>query len=101
MEKFEKINKMEKILDSHQELIDKLNTILDEFEASQESYQELREYYASEEYMEDVEKSNNGEIPEEIKCGVLSEDAVFDLIGDNFYAGIRLLELGTKVMKEH
>ena len=38
-------------------------------------------------------------MPEDLPCGVLSEDAVFDLFGENFNIAIEMLELATDVIK--
>lgn len=101
MEKYKKIMEMETILDHHNQLLQNLNQVLDEFEESRKEYQRLRQYYYSEEFLQDVERADHGEIPSSVKCGVLSEDAVFDLIGDNFQTAIRMLETATKIIKEH
>ena len=36
----------------------------------------------------------------DVPCGVLSEDAAFDLFGDHLRTAIRMLELGTAMVKE-
>ena len=41
-----------------------------------------------------------GQIPADVPCGVLSEDAAFDLFGDHLRTAIRMLELGTAMVKE-
>ncbi|HNZ63612.1 MAG TPA: DUF4298 domain-containing protein [Bacillota bacterium] len=97
----EKIVKMESILDRHQALIDQLNQLLDDFELSQKEYHALRDYYSSAQFLEDVRMSNENLLPSDLKCGVLSEDAVFDLIGDNFNTAVRMLELATDIIKKH
>lgn len=97
----EKIKEMEAILDAHQERIDALDEILYEFETSQDDYERLKEYYFSEEFLSDLEETDAGNIPEVLKCGVLTEDAVFDLVGENFQLAIRMLELATKIIKKH
>ncbi|MGO3018461.1 MAG: DUF4298 domain-containing protein [Anaerococcus sp.] len=101
MEKYEHIIQMEKRLDKHTEILVKLKEILDEFVENQDEYNKLKEYYISEQYREDLDKSNNGKFPSDLKCGVLSEDAVFDMIGDNYQTAIYMLEIATKIFKEH
>ena len=54
MEKYKKIMEMETILDHHNQLLQNLNQVLDEFEESQKEYQRLRQYYYSEEFLQDV-----------------------------------------------
>lgn len=101
MKDYKHIKKYENILDTHREKLEELDKVLDEFENSLEGYENLKDYYGSEEFLQDYEDSNSGKIPSEIKQGVLSEDSVFDLIGDNYHMGIKLIEIGTKILKNH
>lgn len=100
-ERTDRIAYMERILDEHARRIRQLEEALTAFQSGQEMYEELKNYYGSEEYFSDAEASNNGELPESLKCGVLSEDAVFELIGDNFKAAVSMLETATNVIKRH
>lgn len=101
MENIAKIKKMEEILDRHNELLDELDGILNEFVEHQEDYQELKEYYLSELFLQDMKKADAGGFPADLKCGVLTEDAVFDTMGDNYHMAIRMLEIATNIIKEH
>ena len=38
--------------------------------------------------------------PADLPCGVLSEDAVYDLLDEHFQMGVELLEIATKMIKE-
>ncbi|MDO5041478.1 MAG: DUF4298 domain-containing protein [Peptoniphilus sp.] len=96
-----RIEKMEKILDDHGVVVNEFRKSLTKFMDSQRDYQELKKYYLSEEYIEDVEASNSPNFPKNIKCGVLSQDAVFDLIGENYDMAIRMLEAATELIKNH
>lgn len=101
MNEFDNISQMEEKFDRHNDLLKKVNELLDEFEKGQSDYQELRDYYYSEKFQEDFEKSNKGELPEDLKCGVLSEDAIFNIIVDNYQTAIHMLELATSIIKEN
>ncbi len=96
-----RVKRMEDILDSHEKTVNNLIKALRAYKKSQKSYLELREYYDGEEWFEDIEAYEKGDIPKDSKCGVLSEDAVFNLIGDNIDAAIEMLEVATKVIKAH
>lgn len=93
----EQVIKFEKILDESRAIIDELQVILDKLEKNQNNYQELKVYYGSEEYFKDVELSDTYNV----KCGVLSQDSVYNLILDTYESNIRMLELATKMLKEH
>ncbi|CDZ75635.1 Hypothetical protein ING2D1G_1498 [Peptoniphilus sp. ING2-D1G] len=100
-ERIKKIEKMEKILDEHNLRLGRLKKALDEFKQHQKEYSELKDYYLKGEYLRDVESFDKGEFPTDLKCGVLSEDAVFNLIGDNFNMAVEMLEVATAIIKAH
>ncbi|MDO5027718.1 MAG: DUF4298 domain-containing protein [Bacillota bacterium] len=97
----EKIKEMEEILDRHQDLINQLDQLLFVYEQGQEDYDKLRDYYFSQEYLDDFEEIDKNGIPAGLKCGVLSEDGIYNLIGENFHLAISMLELATKILKNH
>ena len=63
-------------------------------------YIQLRDYYTGQDFFDDLEYSNSPEFPENIACGVLSEDAVYDLMGEHFEKAINLLDLSSSMLKE-
>ncbi len=98
MDKIERVSKMEKILGEHRDVLQPLLDALKAYEEHQEAFNELMEYYSSQDWFDDLEASNKGEIPEDIPQGVLSEDAVFDMYGENRDVAIELLKTATKVL---
>ena len=42
--------------------------------------EELRNYYESSEWLSDYNDSNEGRLPDNLKCGVLSEDGVYNML---------------------
>lgn len=99
--KIQRIEQMEKILNDHSSKIENLKKQLSIFRESQKNYSKLSDYYSSKEYFSDLESYDRGELPENLQCGVLSEDAVFDLIGENFNLAVEMLEIATSVIKNH
>lgn len=99
--KIQRIKQMEKILDDHSKNIENLKNELSLFRESQKDYSKLSKYYSSKEYFSDLESYDRGELPEDLQCGVLSEDAVYDLIGENFNLAIEMLEIATLMIKNH
>lgn len=98
---YKHIEDLEKIFDNHQLAIDKLSEAILLYEKSLEEYHKLRDYYGSERYFLDMDACNEDKFPKDLKCGILSEDLVFNQIGENYQLGIKMLELGTDVMKKH
>lgn len=97
----EEVKKYESILNKQLDLIDKLNKTIDEFKKNKKDYIKLRDYYNSEQYFEDLAKDKNGEYPEDLPRGIFSEDAVFDLFGEQFNIGIKMAETGLDTIKNY
>lgn len=71
---------MEAYLDETDIAIKELSDALDKYEKSRDKYCKLEEYYGSKEWRADFEADEAGRLPEGLKRGVLSEDALYDLI---------------------
>ncbi|MCI6609220.1 MAG: DUF4298 domain-containing protein [Ezakiella sp.] len=100
MDRAQNIREMEKIFDKHNELIKKLSEFLDEFESDLGAYEKLKQYYGSKTWQEDKDDYDKGKY-ENIKAGVLSEDAIYNLIADNYFLALKLLNLANKVLQDH
>ncbi len=77
----DRINKNEERLDKLLESIKKLNNALDEFESNKKDLDLLKKYYGSKNWFKDKELYENGKI-KNIKAGVLSEDAVWNMLDE-------------------
>ena len=73
-----KIEDNEKRLDKLSKIVSKLNNNLVNFEDLIQDYYSLNEYYGSKEWFQDKDAFESGKI-KNIKAGVLSEDAVWNL----------------------
>jgi hypothetical protein len=73
-----RIEDNEKKLDTLNKVVLSLDKHLDDFEDVIHEYYELNEYYGSKEWLQDKEDFESGKI-KNVKAGVLSEDAVWDL----------------------
>ena len=91
----ERIKEMEEYLNECTKATADLSVRLDRTEELREQMIKLFSYYGSEEWYEDC----NGDLPEGLPAGVLSEDAVYDLITDVRDAAIRMLEIATDILK--
>ena len=83
MEQIERISYMEQILDEATEAVSSLSDALDKYSAVQGKLQELSAYYSSEQWRQDFDDDSAGKIPSDLKRGVLSEDAVYNLLTEN------------------
>lgn len=93
----QRITEMESRLDSASDAISRLAGALAAYEDIQESYLVLENYYGSTEWREDFEADEAGKLPEDLKRGVLSEDAVYNLIQDHH----ELMEHMQKIVRKN
>ena len=82
MTQIERISHMEKCLDDSRVAIDRLSRALEEYRNVQGKIRELEGYYSGE-WRNDFEDDEAGKLPPDLKRGVLSEDAVYDLLSDD------------------
>ena len=95
-ERAERIQQMEELLDSSREALDALNEALHGYIAAQRSIYELNAYYGSDEWYADREADSRGELPAELRRGVLSEDLIYDVITDNRELALMLLKAAAR-----
>ena len=82
MEQIERITYMEQILDETTEAVSSLSEALEKYAVIKDKLQELAAYYSSEQWRQDFDDDSAGKIPGDLKRGVLSEDAVYNLLAD-------------------
>lgn len=96
-----RIIKFENILDETEKILNDLEKVLDRLKENQKNYNELKQYYGSEEYIKDVDLDNTTDLYKNIKRGVLSEDVVYNLIGKSYDMYIQMIEVATLLLKQH
>ena len=94
-----RIQENEEKLDKLIMIVSELEIALNKFEEAQMMFKELSEYYGSKEWFEDIETYEVGKI-ERMKAGVLSEDAVWNLITDVKYLKEKMKEINTLKPRE-
>lgn len=83
MEQIQRIEHMENILNEGAAAVEKLRQALEDYASVSQRLPELFEYYGGDTWFADLEADGAGLLPEGLCRGVLSEDAVYDLISDN------------------
>ena len=83
MEQLERIGRMEGQLEEAMQAVKGVSEALDVYEAAQSAIRALETYYDSGEWMKDFSDDERGRLPKELKRGVLSEDAIWNLLEDN------------------
>ncbi len=71
---------LEQQLEVASQALKALAAALDDYDAAQEALHELEAYYGSEEWRQDFAADEAGRLPKEMKRGVLSEDAIWNLL---------------------
>ena len=83
MNRIERIQYYETLLNESAEVLNQYGEALEEYVLAQKKIAELETYYTGNEWKEDFEASERNEIPEDLPCGVLSEDGIDHLLDDN------------------
>lgn len=82
-EQIRRIMQMEQVLDEAVETVSALSRALSRYVTLQPALQILEAYYSSSQWMQDFEDDSAGRLPDTLKRGVLSEDAIYDLLHEN------------------
>lgn len=80
MMQIERIQRMERILDESAAASENLLQAIERYLALENEMAELEAYYTGKQWMQDYEDDSAGRLPEGLKRGVLSEDAVYELL---------------------
>ncbi|MBO7682890.1 MAG: DUF4298 domain-containing protein [Clostridia bacterium] len=78
-----RIQQMEAYLDDAKEAVKKVSAALEDFMAAQNKVIALEHYYEGGCWRKDFEDDEAGLLPDYLKRGVLTEDAIYDLLADN------------------
>ncbi len=81
-EQIERIQKMEQLLDNALAIISKECITSIEYEETQRAIDILSDYYGSDTWKQDFADDEAGLLPKDLKRGVLSEDAIWNLLAD-------------------
>jgi hypothetical protein len=94
-----RIEEMESILNRLTTVLSEADGLLTEMEGAIPSYEKIKQYYCGPLQREDVDAYDAGKIPPDVPCGVLSEDAIYNLFFEYRNTAIRMLELATTMVK--
>ncbi len=82
-EQIERIERNEELLDEATAALERFEEALELFGSIQQKIKELDRYYGSEEWRKDFEDDEAGQLPKDLKRGVLSEDGIYDILTKN------------------
>jgi len=78
-----RIKEAEEIYTKAAEAMDRLESSMEGFLALQPMIEKLAEYYDGPDWIKDLELDEKGELPSDLKRGVLSEDGIYNLLERN------------------
>ena len=78
-----RINDMEKAFDRAGLALKVLSDAFEDYRGVAEDFNALADYLSSGQWMEDFERDEAGELPADLKRGVLSEDGLYDLLTEH------------------
>ena len=90
---------MENRLDYTTDVIAETEAALDKFEAALTEMEILFNYYGSKSWFSDVSAFEKGKLPAGLSCGVLSEDLIYNTIGDRQDIAVRMVELAARILR--
>ena len=84
---------MENLLGRASQAVLKLSAVLEEYTEAQVALRELENYYGSNEWKQDFADEEAGRLPTDMNRGVLSEDAIWNLLEDNREIKVRIKDI--------
>jgi len=100
MEQIERIQQMEEMLNQATEAMNGLSAALDKYDEARTAVNTLDAYYGSDAWREDFEADEKGLLPAGLKRGVLSEDAIWNMLTDYRELNVRMLETVTQTLRK-
>lgn len=84
---------MEEHLNKASQAVKALSDALDLYAEAMESIETIDDYLVSDEWLQDFDDSEAGRLPKDLKCGVLSEDGIWNVIDTSRELNCQMLEL--------
>ena len=99
-ERLSQLIEMESILDEANGFHTEAEQFLEKWQAFLPKMKRLEHYYFEGDWREDFEAYENGEVPKDQPCGVLSEDLVFNASVAQQGLAIEYLKVVTKILDQ-
>ena len=99
MDQIERIKTMEEHLDKASQAVKALSEALDLYTEAMESIETIDEYLVSDEWQQDFNDSEAGKLPKDLKCGVLSEDGIWNVVDSSRGLNCQMLEIVSTMLR--
>ena len=98
--RLDKISEMENLLNEAESFLADAEQFLEKWQAFLPKMKTLEHYYFDGDWREDYQAYEDGKIPEDMPCGVLSEDLVFNASTGHHGLAIEYLKVVAKVLDQ-
>ena len=99
MEQIERIKTMEEHLNKAEAAVKALSDALDLYAEAMESIETIDDYLVSDEWQQDFDDSEAGRLPKDLKCGVLSEDGIWNVVDTSRELNCQMLEIVSTMLR--
>lgn len=99
-ERLNQLSKMESILNESNDFLAEAEQFLEKWQAFLPKMKQLEHYYFDGNWREDFEAYEQGELPKNVACGVLSEDLVFNASVGQQSLAIEYLKVITAILDQ-
>ena len=99
MEQIERIKTMEEHLNKAEAAVKALSDALDLYTEAMESIVTIDDYLVSDEWQQDFDDSEAGRLPKDLKCGVLSEDGIWNVVDTSRELNCQMLEIVSTMLR--
>ena len=76
-----------------------LNEALDLYAEAMESIEIIDDYLVSDEWQQDFDDSEAGRLPDDLKCGVLSEDGIWNVVDTSRELNCQMLDIVSSMLR--
>ena len=90
---------MEQHLNKAAAAVKALEAALDLYTEAQESIEAIDNYLCSDEWEQDFAASEDGRLPKDLKCGVLSEDGIWNVVDTSRELNCEMLEIVATMLR--
>ena len=99
MDQIERIKTMEEHLNKASQAVKALSETLDLYTEAVESIETIDDYLVSDEWQQDFNDSEAGKLPKDLKCGVLSEDGIWNVVDTSRELNCQMLEIVSTMLR--
>ena len=99
MVQIERIKTMEEHLNKAEAAVKALSDALDLYTEAMESIETIDDYLVSDEWQQDFDDSEAGRLPKDLKCGVLSEDGIWNVVDTSRELNCQMLEIVSTMLR--